>query len=175
MQIINQYLDNIDLSAYRNVDFGHDHGYFFDRSGREHYRMLVYYSHVFKGKLVFDIGTYRCLSAWALSDCPTTQVISYDVLQHLNSNPQRANIEYKIGNVLKDKRLLDARLILVDTYHDGLFEAKIVSFLKSKGWKGTMIFDDIHLNDKMKAFWKTTGGADFTFVGHYTGTGILSL
>ena len=70
---------------------------------------------------------------------------------------------------------MQASLILVDTLHDGKFEIEIVEFMRSKNWRGVMIFDDINLNDEMKAFWKWAGGADFTFVGHYTGTGILTL
>jgi hypothetical protein len=136
--------------------------------------MLVYYSRLTKG-LIFDIGTYRCLSAWALSDHSESTVISYDVVQHLEKNPQRENIEYKIGNALNDKRLLLAKLIFVDTAHDGVFETEVIEYLKKKKWHGVTIWDDIHLNPEMEAFWAKYGGGDFTFIGHYTGTGIIKL
>jgi hypothetical protein len=97
------------------------------------------------------------------------------VTKYLPVNPERANIEYRIGNVLKDKRLLKADLILLDTFHDGIFERQFMEHLKKHDWHGTIIFDDINLNDAMRDFWKELGGADFTFVGHYTGTGILKL
>jgi len=54
-------------------------------------------------------------------------MISYDIVEckQLNHEEDLSNIEYLIGDVLQDTRLLESPLIMLDTNHDGVFENKL--------------------------------------------------
>ena len=90
-------------------------------------------------------------------------------------NDELKNIEYRIGDVLEDKRLLASPLIMLDTNHDGVFENKFYEFLKQNSYKGLLFLDDIHLNQPMGEFWNaiTEAKEDITDLGHWSGSGIV--
>jgi hypothetical protein len=135
----------------------------------EHYRLISYLCDGMD--LVFDIGTYQGFSALAMSTAK--KVISYDVENQRIISTK--NCEYKIGNVLKDKRLLKASVILIDTYHEGDFEAKVIEHLRANNYKGLLVMDDIYFNKQMTSLWEsiTEEKHDLTELGHYTGTGLV--
>ena len=158
-------LDKINLDKYKTSDDN-----FTKVAGLEHYRLL---NHVCGNKkLVYDVGTYRGSSALAMSSAK--KVISYDVTDH-GITKKAKNIKYKIGDVIKDKGLKDADVILLDTLHTGQFESKFYDNLKDIGFKGLLILDDIHLNGEMERFWKSIDlpKEDKTDIGHYSGTGFV--
>lgn len=162
----NKVLDSVDLPDC-------NYPFFYDPSGREHYRLLNVFC---AGKdLVFDVGTYKGLSALAMSSAEV--VVSYDIEQQRDDNLKRSNIQYCIGDVMQDERLLKADIILIDTYHLGDFELAIHSHLVSNDYKGIIIYDDIFLNNHMKNFWDNIkeDKVNFTDIGHYTGTGVVYL
>ncbi len=152
-------------------------GYFLDTQFKEHYRLLGYLSSLYKGQTIFDVGTLKGYSALALSYNPANQVVSYDIedLKQLRHREELKSIDYRIGNVLEDPRLPSAHLILLDTYHDGSFEAHFYNHLKKIGFKGLLVLDDIHLNSAMENFWSriTEPKEDVTDLAHWSGTGLV--
>jgi hypothetical protein len=134
-------------------------------------------SSLFVGVDIFDIGTNLGYSALALSYDGRNRIISYDIVEskELNFADDLKNIEYRIGDVLKDKRLLASPLIMLDTYHDGVFENEFYKFLKQNRYQGLLFLDDIHLNEPMIEFWNviTEAKEDITDLGHWSGSGIV--
>jgi hypothetical protein len=152
-------------------------GYFLNREFKEHYQLLAFLSHRFSDATLFDIGTLKGYSALAMSHNPVNQVVSYDIedLKCLHDSRKLTTIEYRIGNALEDPRLLHAPLILLDTYHDGIFEKQFYDHLKTNDYRGLLILDDIHLNEPMRRFWNNIDKKkeDITEFGHWSGTGLV--
>jgi hypothetical protein len=85
------------------------------------------------------------------------------------------------------RRYMSTWLILLDTAHlpkTVPFEREFVQRLRSVGYRGLLLLDDIHLNDEMTEWWaELTEGAtdptapysvyDVTSVGHSSGTGLI--
>jgi hypothetical protein len=141
----------------------------------EHYDLLSTISHNYSGIKIYDIGTYRGLSAVALSSNTNNLVVSYDIGYYIEVDRPN-NVEFRIGNFYTDKEMLSSPLIMFDIDpHDGKQERVFVDNLINVGYKGTVIFDDIHLNEGMKNFWSsiTQEKHDYTHLGHWSGTGIV--
>lgn len=89
------------------------------------------------------------------------------------------NIEFRIGDFTQDSEICKSPLILIDTDpHDGIQEEEFHRFLLSSAYKGLVIWDDIHLNPAMRAFWDSIKGSvktkvDLTAFGHWSGTGLV--
>ena len=146
----------------------------FHKSG-EHYDLLSTFSKQFNKVKIYDIGTYKGLSAIALSSNQSNLIVSYDIGYYVTVK-QPYNVEFRIGSFYHDREMLSSPLIMFDIDpHDGLQEKKFVENLINIGYKGTVIFDDIHLNDGMKDFWNsiTQEKHDYTQYGHWSGTGIV--
>ena len=141
----------------------------------EHYDLLSALSHEYNNTKIYDIGTYKGLSAVALSSNENNLVISYDIGYYVTVK-QPNNVEFRIGTFYHDKEMLSSPLIMFDIDpHDGIQERNFVDNLINVGYKGTVVFDDIHLNDGMKKFWSsvTQEKHDYTQLGHWSGTGIV--
>jgi hypothetical protein len=171
-------INKISLSALAHHPADNEYRpYFLDTRFKEHYRLLAYLSTLFSDQLLFDIGTHKGYSALALSYDRDNRVISYDVndtkaLHHMETLHR---IEFVIGNVLEDPRLLTSALILLDTYHDGKFETLAYEHLKKNGYKGLLVVDDTYLNPEMTHFWQsiTENKEDITDLGHWSGSGLV--
>lgn len=171
-------ISKIDLLRFakyiRNIEY---QNYFFNVNLKEHYRLIAYLSTLFKGSNIFDIGTGLGYSALALSYNNTNRVISYDVVsrRELDHSDELSSIEYCLGDVLRDERLLESPLIMLDVGHDGVFENKLYKFLKGNEYKGLLFLDDIHLNKSMIRFWNsiTETKEDLTDLGHRRGSGLV--
>jgi len=152
--------------------------YFCDTQFLEHYRLIAYLSTRFNHSTIFDVGTNKGYSALALSFNPSNRVISYDIVECKElRHPERLDrIEYRIGDVLKDPRLLDSPLIMLDTNHDGSFEKDLYTFLKANRYRGFLFLDDIHLNTAMIRFWDGIAEPkeDLTDLGHFSGSGLVA-
>jgi hypothetical protein len=152
--------------------------YFLDTEFKEHYRLIACLSSRFDHATVFDIGTNKGYSALALSHTPSNRVVSYDLvdLKALRFPEELDRIEYRIGDVLGDPRLLTSPLIMLDTNHDGGFESEFYAFLKQNHYRGWLFLDDIHLNTAMIRFWDSISEPkeDLTPIGHYSGSGLVS-
>ena len=145
-------------------------------SAKEHYTLLSTLSRQYNGVRIYDLGSYKGLSALALSSNQNNMVISYDIVYGVQID-RPENVEFRVGNFYNDFQLLNSPLIMLDVDpHDGLFERNFVDNLVRNNYKGTVICDDIHLNDGMKTFWDsvTQEKTDITEYGHWSGTGMIT-
>ena len=154
----------------------HDTSYFHQLPGREHYRLLMHISTLYREETLFDVGTNRCMSAMALSHNPSNKIKSYDIVQVLAENPKIPNVEFLLGDSTEDEDIRSSRFIFLDVDHDGIYEDKFYAFLKSIEWKGILMLDDIHLNEPMARFWNGIEEEkhDLTKIGHWSGTGLVA-
>lgn len=191
LSLSNDELDLIDTSYIEkfvpvigkiHVQGGHceTDEYFHRNSGSEHYRLLTCLSSLVHNSIIFDIGTNYCLSALALSNNKSNIVLSYDIIDKIdsnykNKNLENLNIEFIIGDSTNDSRISESNLIFFDAEHDGIFENIFYQYLKEINWKGLLILDDIHLNDPMRKFWNIISEEkhDITRIGHWSGTGLV--
>jgi len=175
LNVSNQTLDSLNTSFINQYNFYHDISYFHLQSGREHYRILMYVSTLFTKQLLYDIGTYRCMSAAALSFSMQNKIKTYDIKKVLPINPFLPYVEYNIGNVILDTDLIKSPFIFLDTQHDGIFENILYNHLHSIKWKGFLLLDDIYSYDEMKVFWNDISDDkyDLTYKGHWAGTGLV--
>jgi hypothetical protein len=149
--------------------------WFFSPPGKEHYTLIASLSHCVNDSVLYDIGTFRGSSALALSSNKTNRVVTYDIVNYL-THKLPENVEFKIGNYKEDEGVLSSPLIVFDCDpHDGKLEREVIDFLEKNKYNGTILFDDIHLNDKMKEFWNSIKQEkyDVTDKGHWSGTGIV--
>lgn len=180
LSVSKEKLNSINLDTYQESfkSDGYPNNWFFMDAGQEHYRLLAYIGSLYKGKTLLDIGTYQGNSAIALSHNKNNDVISYDLKpQPIINKIKSKNTEFKIGNILDDLNILiDCPFIMLDTYHNGDFEAEFVNYLIQIKYKGLVLFDDIHLNKPMKSFWNNLklDKYDLTEIGHFSGTGLVN-
>jgi len=176
---INEELDNIYMdNLSKKINSKEYQEYFVAPSGREHYRLLSYISLNNENINILDVGTYKGSSALAFSINPSNNVFSFDISDSYDLN-NRNGITFKHGyvNTHEHKTLiLSCSYILLDTMHDGTFEKSFFDFLIDINYKGALILDDIHLNNEMIEFWNGINKEkeDITFVGHSTGTGLVT-
>jgi hypothetical protein len=173
-------INQIDLSQFAELVLEDEfRGYFLDSAGKEHYKLLGYVSSILNNETLIDVGTYKGCSALALAINPTNQVKSFDVrygLRNIADYPD--NVEFIVDNIVNEQYkdlVLSSKFIILDTDHDGTFEYEFYNYLKSINWKGSLLIDDILLNDAMKEFWDIIEEEkhDVTELGHHSGTGLI--
>lgn len=179
MELNYDEVNNIDLSNLANLVTNNEHrGYFLGTAGQEHYKLIAHFSSLFQESNLLDIGTNRGCSSLAMAYNTSNKVHSFDLqeLKELSSWPE--NITYYIDNILKPEYkdlLLSSPFILVDTYHDGTFEHEFHNYLKDIGYVGTLMLDDIKLNNEMIEYWNSIKEEkyDISPFGHWSGTGLV--
>jgi hypothetical protein len=176
--INNEVLNSIDMSRYLFIENKEYQEYFQEKSSKEHYRLLTHISTLFNSEIFLDVGTLKGCSALALSTNQTNNVYSFNLSDQKELSKELTNVEFIIDDVINgayDELIMKSKLILLDTYHDGTFEIMFYNHLKSLGYKGTLILDDIHLNNEMELFWNSIKDDkyDITNIGHATGTGVV--
>jgi hypothetical protein len=152
-----------------------EHQYVMLERDNEHYKLLAHLANNLHDATIYDIGTYKGLSAIAMASNPSNCVVSYDIGNFLDCTTP-TNVEFKIGDCYLDPGMLESPLISLDVDpHDGEFEKQFISYLVANDYKGIVICDDIHLNPQMQDFWDsvTVKKFDVTEVGHYSGTGMI--
>lgn len=172
-------LDSIDMDPDFSIlnQVGVPSEYFKLKSGAEHYRLLRKLSSRYNNSTMVEIGAYYGASHVALN-CNNNSVISFDVsrFETYDKLEQIYNGKFIIDNVMSEKYndlLLSAKFIVVDTSHDGIFEQQFYNHLTNIGYKGFVVWDDIHLNSAMSNFWNSLNNKlDVSILGHITGTGI---
>jgi len=144
-------------------------------AGSEHYKLLSYISRLINGCYILDIGTYLGYSAIALSGNADNKVVSYDVQkQHILKNT--INIDFRIGEATEFEYFKATKVILLDTYHDGVYEDKFIKHLRSIKWIGLLLMDDINEFPKLRELFDELPEEkyDITHLGHWSGTGAVS-
>jgi hypothetical protein len=162
---------------------------FFDKTGREHYRLLASLSTLYNNSTIIDIGTHNSQNALALSFNDKNIVHTFDTIIKIEPNNKtriKENIKYHLEDMFdKDVRdkyedlLLNSSIIFIDTHpHQGLNEYDMYFYLKDKGYKGIIIFDDIwYFKEMRNNLWykiKHEHKYDLTEYGHWSGTGLVS-
>jgi hypothetical protein len=178
LEVTNQTLDGLDMSMLKHINNNEYQSYYNDLSSKEHYRLLTYISKLFDGIKILDIGTLKGCSALALSTNSLNKVYSFNLDNQLELVDIPDNIEFIIDNVISPKYsnlILESKIILLDTFHDGSFEQEFLNYLTSLNYKGILLLDDIHLNKEMELFWNNIkiNKFDITNIGHSTGTGVV--
>jgi hypothetical protein len=176
--IENKDLDSIPMDYGVYINSEEYKKYFQDTSSNEHYRLLTFISFLYNDSKFMDVGSLKGSSALALSTNPTNTVYSFDVSDNLDLNQIPPNVNFIIGEVTSgeyDSLILESKIILLDTYHEGEYEREFLNHLEKLNYKGILICDDIFLNTPMLEFWNDIkqDKSDITKLGHITGTGIV--
>lgn len=176
--ITNKNLDSLNMKNYEYIDNTEYINYYLEKSSQEHYRLLTYLSNNIDNSIILDIGTFKGVSALALSSNMSNTIYSFNLGQELQLNTLPKNINWIIDNVMNDQYkniVYNAKIILLDTYHDGIFEKLFYDYLKNIHFKGILLLDDIKLNKEMIDFWNAIelDKEDISYLGHITGTGIV--
>lgn len=148
-------------------------------AGVEHYKLLAWISTQFKKGTIVEVGCHEGAGALALS-FGGRKVETFDLMDKCHPYIKQV-VKFTLAegtNSLEAAK--KAKVVFVDAIHSGVFELEFLQELMKESAKPIVIFDDIHLNDEMKAFWsevKKLGvdAQDWTDVGHWSGTGVVIL
>lgn len=177
-EITNNVLDNIIMDDYQLIDNIEYQNYFKSRSSLEHYRLLTYLSNKINESTLIDIGTLKGSSALALSNNKSNTVYSFNLSNELQLNESPSNIQFIIDDIMNEQYkeiIINSKIILLDTFHDGSFENVFYNYLKGINYRGVLLLDDIKLNQEMVEFWNSINidKEDISHIGHITGTGVV--
>lgn len=191
--VIDPSVHDVDLTEHYPYVSWHGHfEYFKKTAGIEHYKLIAHLAKQLpENSVVADIGTFGGHSAVALATNPTASVVTYDVVDHFELLREshvgektildHPRIEFRVRNCLDADQLAflkDLPLIVLDVDPHGSQERDILAALKSVGYRGIVICDDIQMNQDMRSFWATgipegVSKINVTKFGHWSGTGIL--
>lgn len=172
-------LDNLDMTELSLlIENDEDKLNFKNLSGKEHYRLLSFLSKNNFSSSFIDIGTFRGSSALAFSFNEKNIVHSFNIEDQLELIEKPKNIIFHIDDVMNSdhtEKLLSSKVILLDTFHDGIFESKFLNYLDEIKFKGVVIMDDIHYFGDLTRLWDsiTKEKYDITEIGHWSGTGLI--
>lgn len=188
------HLDNIPFDSHFDKIILHNDVYetrkeFFDKPGRQHYRLLSYLSTLFDNSIIIDIGTHRGSSATALSFNKTNQIYTFDIVNKIeNRNIKNIpNIHFQYDNLFEEEgqekwkdTILKAPFIFLDVDpHNGTMEWDFYQFLLKINYQGFVICDDVWYFKEMRDhFWYKIPYEqryDMTHLGHWSGTAIFTL
>jgi hypothetical protein len=178
-------MDFIQLNIFDNqlTDHNDQRNQFYDKPGKEHYRLLAHLSTQYNDSIIIDIGTHMGSSALALSYNRSNHVHSFDITT--NHNITSDNITFYTENlwdytILSKRRslLLNSKIILLDIDpHEGKLEYIFYKWLKSNNYQGILVCDDIWYFKNMRDnFWYKIPSefkTDMSHLGHWSGTGII--
>lgn len=172
-------IKNIDLTYSSNLIKNDEHRkYFLGEPGDEHYKLIAYISTLFNMSNLIDIGTYKGNSSLAMAYNLSNTVHSFDIEDLKDLHQYHNNTIYYLDNILNPaykELILSSPFIVVDTYHDGVFETEFHSYLKLIKWQGYLMLDDIKLNQEMMDYWNSIQEEkyDISHIGHWSGTGLV--
>lgn len=171
----------IDLSPFARFVPPKYHFFFLGQPGIAPYKLLAYFSTLFKTQVLVEIGVHNGWGSLAMSYNEDNCVVGYDIdLGPLNRaiEEERPNVLFHegIAHEMDPEIILASPFVHFDAQHDGIYERTFFDFLVARGYQGWLMLDDIHLNDAMKAFWQsiTLPKHDLTQFGHSTGTGLVT-
>jgi hypothetical protein len=160
----------------------------FANIGDQHYKLLSYFSTLFNNSNILDIGTHKGHSALALAYNETNIIHTFDIVDNVEPNIKNVkNIKFYKDNLF-DKNIfqkwteiiLSCPFIFLDVDpHNGNMEYEFFNFIKEINYQGFIICDDIWYFKEMRDnFWYKIEDEfkyDLTDLGHWSGTGILTL
>jgi hypothetical protein len=176
--IKNEDLDSIPMDYETYINSVEYKNYYQERSSKEHYRLLTFLSFLFNDSKIIDVGSLKGSSALALSTNQNNTVYSFDISNSLDLNHVPSNINFINDEVTSgryDDLILESKLIILDTFHEGQYEREFIDHLEKLNYRGILICDDITLNNNMVKFWEgiTQEKENISHLGHITGTGIV--
>ena len=126
------------------------------------YYLLKYVSDFFENELILDLGTNYGHSSLVLASNNKNHVETYDVVRDLTGDEltrirKDFNITFNILNVenIPLEKYKEAKVIYLDTIHNGVHERKVFDIISRSGFEGILICDDINFNHEMDMFWKS--------------------
>jgi len=176
-------IDSFDLSQLQKYTSWHTNTQYFNLSpGKEHYKLLAFFSKTMTCPTLIDVGTYLGYSAIAMSYDSSKVVYSFDVCNNIPENnfftvkdvrSIRLSTEPYLDKL--EELVKHTDFILLDIDHTGTFEKTFLDKLREINYKGILMMDDIHLNDEMKAVWNSISERkyDISKYGHWSGTGLV--
>ena len=185
--ITHQDLKLIDFNKFKTI-LGNDPNIeFLGESGKEHYKLLSYFSTLFNNTNILDIGTHVGHSALALSYNTSNTIYTFDIVDKVSSElKQISNIKFNYDNLFElegrekwKTLILSCPFIFLDVDpHNGHMETDFMQFIKEIGYSGFVICDDIWYFKEMRDnFWHKIEDRfryDLTDLGHWSGTGIIT-
>ena len=97
-----QDLNLIDFNKFQNIINNDPNIEFFGESGKEHYKLLSYFSTLFNNANIIDIGTHIGHSAIALSYNTTNTIYTFDIVDKVSSElKQIPNIKFNYDNLFE--------------------------------------------------------------------------
>ena len=112
-------IDNLNFDkTFDNIFENEDKIEYFSSNGKEHYRLLSYFSTLFNNSNIIDIGSQKGYSSLALSYNKTNTVYSFDIVDNVRNNIKSVNnihffmIIYLIVVVEKNGKILFYQLQL---------------------------------------------------------------
>ena len=173
--------------TYKNIVENEKEIEFFSEPGKEHYKLLSYFSTLFNNSNIIDIGTHLGHSSLALSYNKSNTIYTFDIVDKVRPNIKNVdNIKF-CNDDLFDKNtfykwkdiILSCPFIFLDVDpHNGFMEIEFMSFIKEIDYKGFIICDNIwYFKEMRENFWYKIEDMyryDLTLVGHWSGTGIIT-
>lgn len=164
-----------------------DHHEFYSSPGKEHYKLLSYFSTLFNNSNIIDIGTHEGHSALALSYNNSNKIHTFDIVDK-GALPVKnvANIHFSTDNLFDKANFNKWRDVIVSSPFifldvdppNGIMELEFITWLKEIDYKGFIICDDIWYFKEMRDnFWYKIEDKykyDLTDIGHWSGTGIIT-
>jgi len=161
---------------------------FFQKEGQQHFRLLSFFSSLFKNSIIIEVGTQNGLNALALSYNQSNTIYSFDFVNNVKNDiiKNQSNIKFLYDDLWKEQMqelwlntILNSKFILLNTNTlDGIKEYEFYNFLKEINYTGFLICDNIWSFKNMRDnFWYKLNQDfcyDLTEYGHSTGTGIFS-
>ncbi len=174
-------LNAIDLTGAARLVPQEYHYFFLGKPGFAPYRLLAYFSTLFSGQTIVEVGVHNGWGSLALLDNRDVSLVGFDIdLSTLDPrisdcHAERADFCQGLAHKIHPKSILNAPFIHFDAQHDGIYEKIFFDFLADNDYKGLLLLDDIRQNDAMRTFWDsiTLTKQDLTELGHETGTGLV--
>jgi len=181
-------LNSLDFNdKYKDIVYDEKDIDFYSTPGKEHYKLLSYFSNLFNNSNIIDIRTHLGHSALSLSYNKTNTIYSFDIVDKVRPNIKNIeNIKF-MNDDLFDKEtfnkwselILSCPFIFLDVDpHNGFMENSFIGFLKEINYDGFIICDDVWYFKEMRDnFWYKIEDQyryDLTDIGHWSGTGIIT-
>ena len=150
-------------NVYKNIVIEEQEIDFYSNPGKEHYKLLSYFSTLFNNSNIIDIGTHLGYSAVALSYNKTNTIYSFDIVDKVRPNIKNVeNIKF-LNDDLFDKNIfykwkdviLSSPFIFLDVDpNNGIMELEFINYIKEINYNGFIICDDIWYFKEMRDnFW----------------------